>query len=107
MRHCLVQAQPQPFVSCCGCAPLNIPLAIHAIPSQSLDAVVDQRGLVSYLPGAVSASDGKDQQQQQDDEHQGADCYQGVGDHPQDGLLQHPARAVGCHVCGRERPCDL
>lgn len=109
--HCTVQAEPHPFLHRCGWARLSVPLPVHpvlpSISPQSLDAVADQRGLVGYLPGAVSASEGQDQQEQQDDEDQGADRHQGVGDHPQDRLLQHPAGAVGRHVCCWEGPRDL
>lgn len=76
-----------------------------SVSPQSLDAMPHQWGLVCDLP-AVTVPAGQ-QQQQQADEDQGADCHQGVGDHPHDGLLQHAAGAVCCHVCCWEGPSDL
>lgn len=87
--------------------PRDASLPLRPFSSQSLDAVADQRRLVRDLAEAVPATARRQQQQQQDHEDQGADGDQGVGQHPEDGCLQHAAGAVGRHVGGREGPRDL
>ena len=75
--------------------------------SQSLDPVAHQRRLVRDVPRAVAPAAGHHQQQQQGEEDGGAQGHHGVGDDPQQGLVQGPPGAVRPHVGRREGPGDL
>lgn len=93
-----MKPQPLPFPSLSRTGTAGGRRRVTRGPPQSLDAVADQRGLISDLAGPVSVTTG--QEEEQDEEYHSTDGHQGIGDDPEKGLLQQPSSStVRCHVC--------